>query len=189
MSDAPAVRRRFGLDAADVEEELLDQRALGRVTWSAFGDTAGWTLSERGKSRNEELLAAELDGVTDLRHTVSALYERFLPLNGDLRTAITNWQIRPTDGEPYAENDHRDAPWDAAVLADLRRVVRSATPILAELEAALPRTAGYAGRLGLALAQATEGDRERVAGLGIDSLHTVWFELHEDLLATLGLQR
>jgi hypothetical protein len=28
-----------------------------------------------------------------------------------------------------------------------------------------------------------------VTGVGIDSCHTVWFELHEDLLATLNIER
>jgi hypothetical protein len=28
-----------------------------------------------------------------------------------------------------------------------------------------------------------------VTGVGIDSCHSVWMELHEDLLATLGMQR
>lgn len=33
------------------------------------------------------------------------------------------------------------------------------------------------------------GERRRVDGLGVDSCHRVRFELHEDLLATLGLDR
>jgi hypothetical protein len=33
------------------------------------------------------------------------------------------------------------------------------------------------------------GDRPWVDGSDRDSCHTVWFQLHEDLLATLGLRR
>jgi hypothetical protein len=33
------------------------------------------------------------------------------------------------------------------------------------------------------------GERSWVAQPKIDSCHTVWMELHEDLLATLGLER
>jgi len=31
--------------------------------------------------------------------------------------------------------------------------------------------------------------RRWVDAIGIDSCHTVWFQLHEDLLATLGIPR
>jgi hypothetical protein len=33
------------------------------------------------------------------------------------------------------------------------------------------------------------GDKEWFTGPLVDSYHTVWFELHEDLMATLGLER
>jgi hypothetical protein len=33
------------------------------------------------------------------------------------------------------------------------------------------------------------GDRDWFTKPTIDSYHTVWFELHEDLLATLGIDR
>jgi hypothetical protein len=33
------------------------------------------------------------------------------------------------------------------------------------------------------------GDHNYVTKLTIDSYHTIWFELHEDLMATLGIRR
>ena len=33
------------------------------------------------------------------------------------------------------------------------------------------------------------GQNAWVDGVGVDSCHTVWMQLHEDLLATLGLDR
>ena len=33
------------------------------------------------------------------------------------------------------------------------------------------------------------GERGWVDGVGLDSCHRVWFEVHEDLLATLGIPR
>ena len=53
----------------------------------------------------------------------------------------------------------------------------------------LDRLAGYSERYESALARARDGEREWVDGLGRDSCHTVWFQLHEDLLATLGIPR
>ena len=40
-----------------------------------------------------------------------------------------------------------------------------------------------------ALARADRGEKKWVDEPGIDSCHMVWFELHEDLLTTLGLER
>ena len=41
----------------------------------------------------------------------------------------------------------------------------------------------------LAHSELHHGRRQYVDGVGIDSCHVVWFELHEDLLATLGIDR
>jgi hypothetical protein len=51
------------------------------------------------------------------------------------------------------------------------------------LVAVLPRFQGYDARFSAALAR---GDVDRS---DVDSCHRVWFELHEDLLATLNLRR
>jgi len=188
MARSRAVADRFDLDLAEANEILLDQQAFGHVTWHAFGSSAGWSLSAAGRAAGERLLAEELDAA-DARTSVERLYERFLPLNGRLRTAVTNWQIRPEPDDPSAPNRHRDAVWDSAVLAELGGLSRSLRPIDESLAALLPRFAGYSERFKRALERAVEGDREWVAGVGIDSCHTVWFELHEDFLATLGLAR
>ena len=55
----------------------------------------------------------------------------------------------------------------------------------------LPRVArfsGYADRFAAALARVDQGQRRWVDEPRIDSCHTVWFELHEDLLASLGIE-
>jgi hypothetical protein len=44
-------------------------------------------------------------------------------------------------------------------------------------------------RLNAALDRISAGDNDYVSGVRVDSYHTVWFELHEDLLATLGIER
>ena len=53
----------------------------------------------------------------------------------------------------------------------------------------LNRFAGYQARFASAIDRVRAGNLKWVTGVGIDSCHTVWMELHEDLLATLGLQR
>ncbi|WP_100363091.1 hypothetical protein [Diaminobutyricimonas aerilata] len=125
----------------------------------------------------------------DARVEVEAVYREFLPLNSRLRSAVTNWQIRPTDDDPFAVNRHRDAVWDARIVAELAALARDLRPLIRALEARLPRFSGYDRRFSSAASRVQDGERAWVDVIELDSCHTVWFELHEDLLATLGLQR
>ena len=60
---------------------------------------------------------------------------------------------------------------------------------LAPLVGDLPRLDGYRQRLDQAAAQATGGDGRYVASPRVDSYHSVWFELHEDLIRLTGRTR
>ena len=73
--------------------------------------------------------------------------------------------------------------------APRRRCTSEAQPVLAGLAAALSRFGGYASRLQRAVDEVRAGHGEWFDKPLIDSFHSVWFELHEDLLATLGLER
>jgi hypothetical protein len=188
FADTPAVAARFGLAEDDVAVLLEDHRALGHVAWTVFGDSAGWSLTDRGRLVGERLLAEEL-AATGRRDLVHRQYLDFLDSNAEVLRAVTDWQIRPAAGRPFAENDHQDLRWDARVLQRLAIVGDRLAPLSAAIGGVLPRLDGYAARYSAALARARAGDRVWVDGLGIDSCHTVWFQLHEDLLATLGIPR
>jgi hypothetical protein len=60
---------------------------------------------------------------------------------------------------------------------------------LAGLARRVPRLAHYGKRLTMALERAEAGEGDWVSGVRCDSYHTVWFELHEDLLRMLDRQR
>jgi len=188
FAPAGAVAGRFGLEETVVADLLEDHRARGLVTWSSFGDSEGWSLTTRGRLEGERRLTAELDA-TGRRDLVHRTYLDFLELNAQVLQAITDWQTRPAPGRPFAENDHQDSRWDARVLSRLAVVEDRLTPLGATLGGVLPRFEGYAARYSAALARARDGDRRWVDAIGIDSCHTVWFQLHEDLLATLGIPR
>ena len=189
MADHHAVARRFGLDPAVADELLGDHEAYGWVSWSEFAGTGGWSLTDRGRAENERQLAAELRDVPGGEATVRRVHDAFLPLNARLQRACTDWQIRPAPGAPLAMNDHGDPAWDARVLAELATLADALAAPAGELGATLDRLRGYGTRFAGAVARARDGDRAAVDGSGGDSCHTVWFELHEDLIATLGLRR
>jgi hypothetical protein len=188
MADDDAVALRFGLDEADTRELLLDDEAYGWVRQAAFGGTAGWSMTDRGRAEDDRRLAEELADA-GARPVVEQAHEAFGPLNGRLLQACTDWQLRPEDGDRLAPNTHTDKEWDAAVLGELEALDTELAPLVTELSSALARFEGYDARFGVALGKARAGLGEWVAGTGMGSCHAVWMELHEDLISTLGVER
>jgi hypothetical protein len=182
------IAQRFALDRAAVEEHLLDHQARGRVAHSSFAGSAGWYLTPAGRAENERRLAAELDA-TNSRSDVQAAHRDFLPLNQSFGPAATSWQVRPSATDPLAANDHSDWRWDERVLRELRALERQLGDVCTRLSARLQRFDGYAARYSAALAEVDAGQRRFVDAPEVDSCHTVWVQLHEDLLATLGIPR
>ena len=188
MADADQVATRFHLDAGEVSEWLLDFEAFGWLSHAQFGATGGWTLTSRGRAQNEQQLRDELDGI-GAREVVQDAYTEFLPFNAQLLRACTQWQLRPTAMDPLAPNDHRDAAWDERVLAVLASLGGPLRRTCTRLGSRLSRFQGYEKRYWAAVSGAQRGEQALVARPRADSCHTVWMELHEDLLATLGIER
>ena len=188
MTDKRGIALRFALDPDLVEELLLDDQARGWVQRVGFAVVSGWSLTGAGRVQGGRMLADELR-VAGARAAVEAAYGSFLELNGRLLTLLTKWQIRPEPWDSMAPNDHSDWTWDEDVLKSLAHLSRNLRPIGDRLANALSRFAFYPDRFSSALDRVDGGERKWVDEPKIDSCHSVWFELHEDLLATLGLER
>jgi hypothetical protein len=106
-----------------------------------------------------------------------------------LGDACTDWQIRPTRFDPMEFNDHTDWRWDDRVLQKLASLGRSFRRLCDQLAESLGRFGGYADLYSSALHKAEAGQRAWVDAHDRDSLHIVWIQFHEDLLATLGIPR
>ena len=186
FAPADAVAETVGLTPADVEARL---QALGADDRARFRDgrMTGWMLTPAGRADGERRLAAELDAAGQ-RDAVLAAYRRFLSINQRLLDTCTDWQLRTVDGRQVV-NDHADATHDAAAIAQLAELDAAVQPVVADLADALERFGGYSPRLAAALAKVQGGDGDWFTKPTIDSYHTVWFELHENLLATLGIER
>lgn len=174
-----------GLDEFDIESELIDLGAAGLVSRTP-GPLSGWWLTDAGRAADAERITDELESAA-ARGAVSAAYYRFLALNPELLDLCRAWQLRTVDGVVSA-NDHRDAAYDARVLDRFADLDRRAAVVCAELAAALPRFDRYRVRLAGALERAGAGEAAYVTD-STASYHTVWAELHEDLLSTLGIPR
>ena len=142
-----------------------------------------WRLTPAGHDRVALLLADERMHADPA--AVVTLYEDFCVLNAELRQIMTAWQLKG-DGRP---NDHRDTDYDAGVLRRLADLHDRAGPLLQRLVQLSPRLATYAVRLDRAAARVAASERGYVARIIADSYHTVWYELHEDLISLAGLTR
>jgi hypothetical protein len=170
-----------GLEESEVESELIDLAVAGLATHhKGFG---GWALTESGRAADASGVQAELEPA-GTRPALTEAFDAFLVLNPELLDLCTAWQVRSGG----VINDHTDKGYDARVLALFADFHARAVVVIAALAAAVPRFARYEPRLASALSRAQAGKLEHLADT-IDSFHTVWAELHEDLLATLGIAR
>ena len=92
-------------------------------------------------------------------------------------------------GNATATNDHTDFRWDERVIGTLGGLGRRLGPVNADLAGVLHRFDGYSGRYDAALTRVIRGEHHWVDGIAVDSCHLVWMQLHEDLIATLGVTR
>lgn len=182
------IASRFGLPTDEVGDLLEDFRACGWVSHTVFGGLGGWSLTDAGRSANVAQLRAELDAC-GARAQVAAAHGRFLQLNGRFQQAATDWQLHPKPGDPLAANDHSDLRWDDRVIAELDTLGRLLPQITDPVAARLTRFAGYPQRYASAISRVHQGRADFVDGVGRQSCHSIWLQLHEDLLATLGLER
>jgi pyruvate,orthophosphate dikinase len=142
--------------------------------------------SSAGKLRALELVADDRRGLDEGR--VATLLEEFHALDGRMKAIVTAWQVRG-EGAEQTLNDHSDAEYDAGVLDDLADLDAGADSWLEPLAAALRRYAAYRLRLRHAVELARAGDQRYLASPRVDSYHSVWFELHEDLIRLAGRRR
>ena len=151
------------------------------------GRLQGWSLTTAGRREGERRLAAELDDA-GCRELVHEAYRVFVGLNGRFLVTCTRWQLR-SEGGLQLVNEHLDPIYDATVISELDEIDDAVQPICHRLAGAMDRFAHYNGRFAVARVRVHDGDHDWFAGPMVDSYHAVWFELHENLLATLNLER
>jgi hypothetical protein len=186
FAEPATVAELWALDEAEVVAEIKGVAAEGLLQ-RREGRVSGWSLTADGRVLHAELLAAELTA-SGAEAVVSDAYHRFLAHNPDLLGVCTAWQLRSTD-DGQLVNDHTDAAYDADVVARLGAVHERVQPVLVDLAGALERFGRYPARLAHAIERVRAGETAWFTKPLLDSYHTIWFELHEDLLATLALQR
>jgi pyruvate,orthophosphate dikinase len=174
-------------EALDTTEDNASA-ILDRMTADGLTSTMAtmFSLSDDGKAVAAEYLAADREVWGADR--ASAGLDGFVPLDQRMKVIVTAWQMMEVDGAVVL-NDHTDAGYDAAVLADLAALHVDTSAWLDGLHDELPRLASYSARLERAADRVRSGDHDYIASPRLDSYHNVWFELHEDLILLAGRTR
>jgi hypothetical protein len=183
LAAAPAVAALVDVDEAKVRSVLTEAVAGGRAI-EAKGGYALTPLARLAVEGRYSLHFAPLRS----NAAFAAAYESFERINRTLKQVITDWQTVDVAGERVA-NDHTDKAHDEKVIDRLAAVHEQVEGVLKALAGPLPRMRIYAQKLLYALEAAEDGDREWVSDVRRESYHTVWFELHEDLLRIMGRVR
>ncbi len=150
------------------------------------GSTGGMVrLTPAGEGRAAALWASEAAVVGS---EIRLQMPRFDELNRSLKMLVTDWQLRRVDGE-LVPNDHTDPAYDNHIFDHLEIIDQGIGSILADLLPAVPRFARYRQRFEAALRDLRAGDRQMMAHPLKGSYHSVWFELHEELIRLTGANR
>ncbi len=129
------------------------------------------------------------DAAGRLHQRIEPLMEPFHQTNVAFKELVGQWQLRTVDGREVA-NDHTDPGYDTQVVGRLRSAIHTDVKlIIAEAALAEPRLVRYLERLEAALAEVEQGQHDMMAHPLKDSYHTVWFELHEELIRLSGRNR
>lgn len=171
VAETETVAADNDLPESESLDVLVDLEERGLVEGEGF-----WYLTDEGEAHLDDLLRQRF--TSDELDELANQYETFESLDLEFKDLANGWQ--QTDAE--ADRDelitelsafHRDVREFFAAFPDSIRVEYE--PYLADLEAALNAL--------------EDGAEEYYTGTEVESYHTVWFQLHDDLLRTLDEQR
>jgi hypothetical protein len=184
LASAEQVAEINALPTAEVEANLERAVADGTVV-SARGN---FMISPAGR----ELLDGRYpEAFTEIRASseVAEAMDAFeTGVNKQVLSLTTEWQTRTVDGQPVT-NDHADPDYDDKVLDKLARVHERTGKVLRPLAGLDPLVDRFLDRIGTALTRAEGGETDYVSGVRVDSVHTVWFQMHEHILRLTGRER
>jgi pyruvate,orthophosphate dikinase len=168
--------------AGAVEPAVADLISAG----TAVLTSGSVRLTDAGAAQAAALVEADRRG-WGADQALKAL-DAFGRLDERIKAAVTAWQLRDSGGQQVL-NDHTDGAYDASVLAELQTIHSEVSGWFGSLAGASGRLAGYAARLDRAAASVAAGDHRFVSSPRVDSYHSVWFELHEELIRLAGRTR
>lgn len=180
-ASAEAIAAALNEDPVSVAAGLGELAGAG---CAELGPREAYKLTPAGRDALGAQLGVERAGVDTSQ--VRVHYDAFCRHNETFKEVMTAWQLK----DPSTPNDHTDAAYDDGVVARLGEIHQAVVPVIEAAVAPVPRLgAAYPRRLETAWRVVAGGDRSWIAKPLADSYHTVWFELHEELIGLAGLTR
>ncbi len=173
IADRDVLAECSGCSAGDVDS-ILDMAA---GTGLVLGLGSQYVLTDEGR---QAVLDYYESAYEDMRadREIQDWYVRFETVNDRFLQLVSAWQTR---GDAA---DGQDRIYDR-----LARTVERHVAALEQVVDRLPRYRHYAERFRKSLDRVDSGQVEYVTSPTVDSLHNIWFEFHEDILALLGRPR
>ena len=165
--------------------DIDDDETVASLTEIGFIVRASRGVRVTPEGRDAHTGWARLEPGSDAETAMRRSYEAFLALNRELIRVCNDWLVRP-GGVP---NDHNDPKYDWSVVDRLQALDERAAPVISRVGRVHARFTTYRPRLRAALKRVDDGEYEWLTSPRCDSYHTVWMQLHEDLLLALGLDR
>lgn len=159
--------------SGDLEGGWAALKAAGLIS----GDEV-MAATPAGEARLEAWYAEDRANLDEAER--ESLHEKFRPLDVRLKEIANQWQVAEGNDD-----------WDARMIAieSLSDLHDRTLTFLDEYRGTLPRLEEYRERSIHAHEMILEGETEYFVGTQVDSYHTLWFHLHEDLLRLLQRSR
>jgi pyruvate, orthophosphate dikinase len=161
LCDAAGLAARLVISPADASERLAACAARGQLEERA----RGFALSDTGRSVVAGALEQERAAIDPT--AARRVYAAFARHDRRLKELLTGWQL---DGRP------------ASAVVQLAIFHDEFQPVLGRAVGMAARLQPFPVRFDTALHRAEAGDDRYLLHPAVDSYHTIWFELHEELL-------
>ena len=184
LASAEQLAEINALPIADVEAALEKAVADGAVM-AARGN---YMITPAGREFLDDVYARAFAGLRADPAVTDAMDSFETGVNKQVLTLTTDWQTIEVDGARVS-NDHADADYDAKIVEKLGRVHEKTQKVLQPLAQQNPLVDRFLDRIGAALIRAEGGETDYVSGVRVDSVHTVWFQMHEHILRLTGRER
>jgi len=169
----PSAAEIIGCPSGSVEATLAELAASGLVTTDGLV-----RLTAAGTALLESAYAKDRQKLRDPDR--AGLLSEFRPLGRELKQLARRWQ----DAESQDDWEER-----LACVATLAGLHYRTHLFICKYEKSLPRLKEYSQRFARAHRLIQEGNTEYMVSASLDSYHTIWFQLHEDLLRVLQRDR
>lgn len=184
LASADQIAEVTGQPLAEVEA-ALDKAVADGAVMAARGS---YMITPAGRVQLDALYPEAFAALRADSAVTAAMDSFETGVNKQVLSLTSDWQTIEIDGQ-RAANDHGDPDYDNKIIGKLGRVVDKTATVLQPIISADPLTGRFLDRIDTALTRAEGGETDYVSGVRVDSVHTIWFQMHEHLLRLTGRER